>query len=94
MCSSTLQGLFSASSALVAGYESERPLSAAERAALPILVWGAAMRFFLTRLQDWGSTPEGALIKPHDPMDYVRKLDKHRAAYVSGDGLVLFGADV
>jgi homoserine kinase type II len=79
-------------SALVAGYESERPLSPAERAALPILVWGAAMRFFLTRLQDWGSTPAGALIKPHDPMDYVRKLDKHRAAYVSGDGLVLFGA--
>jgi len=81
-----------AASALVAGYESERPLSAAEREALPILVWGAAMRFFLTRLQDWGTTPEGALIKPHDPMDYVRKLDKHRAAYASGEGLVLFGA--
>lgn len=79
-------------SALVAGYESERALSAAEREALPILVWGAAMRFFLTRLQDWGSTPEGALIKPHDPMDYVRKLDKHRAACQSGEGLVLFGA--
>ena len=81
-----------AASALVAGYESERPLIDAEREALPILVWGAAMRFFLTRLQDWGSTPEGALIKPHDPMDYVRKLDKHRAAYISGEGLVLFGA--
>jgi homoserine kinase type II len=80
-----------AASALIAGYESERPLSAEERGALPILVWGAAMRFFLTRLQDWGSTPEGALIKPHDPMDYVRKLDKHRAAYASGEGLVLFG---
>ena len=80
-------------SALIAGYESERPLSAAERGALPVLVWGAAMRFFLTRLQDWGSTPEGALIKPHDPMDYVRKLDKHRAAYASGEGLVLFGAE-
>jgi homoserine kinase type II len=79
-------------SALVAGYEGERPLSAAEREALPILVWGAAMRVVLTRLQDWGSAPEGALIRPHDPMDYVRKLDKHRAAYVSGAGLVLFGA--
>jgi homoserine kinase type II len=79
-------------SALVAGYAAERPLSAAEREALPMLVWGAAMRFFLTRLQDWGSTPAGALIKPHDPMDYVRKLDKHRAAYVSGAGPALFGA--
>jgi homoserine kinase type II len=79
-------------SALVAGYEAERPLSAAEREALPILVWGAAMRFFLTRLQDWGSTPEGALIKPHDPMVYVLKLDKHRAAYNAGLSPVLFGA--
>ncbi len=81
-----------AARALVAGYEAERPLSAAEREALPILAWGAAMRFFLTRLQDWGSTPEGALIKPHDPLEYERKLAVHRAAYASGEGLVLFGA--
>jgi homoserine kinase type II len=79
-------------SAFVAGYEAERPLSDEEREALPILVWGAAMRFFLTRLQDWGPTPEGALIKPHDPMVYVYKLDRHREAYASGEGLVLFGA--
>jgi homoserine kinase type II len=79
-------------SAFVAGYEGERRLSEQERAALPILVWGAAMRFFLTRLQDWGPTPEGALIKPHDPMVYVYKLDRHREAYASGEGLVLFGA--
>jgi homoserine kinase type II len=83
-----------AASALVAGYENERPLADAEREALPILIWGAAMRFFLTRLQDWGSTPQGALIKRHDPMDYVRKLDKHRAVYASGEGLVLFGAGI
>jgi homoserine kinase type II len=79
-----------AARALVAGYEAERPLSAAERQALPILAWGAAMRFFLTRLQDWNA-PEGALIKPHDPMQYERKLAVHRAAYASGEGLVLFG---
>lgn len=79
-------------SALVAGYGGVRTLSAAEREALPILVWGAAMRFFLTRLQDWGASPEGALIKPHNPMDYVLKLDKHRAACISGEGLLLFGA--
>jgi homoserine kinase type II len=80
-----------AARALVAGYEAERPLSAAEREALPILAWGAAMRFFLTRLQDWRSTPEGALIRPHDPLEYERKLAVHRAAYASGGGLVLFG---
>lgn len=80
-----------AARALVAGYERHRPLSAAERAALPILAWGAAMRFFLTRLNDWGSTPAGALVKPKDPLEYERKLAVHRAAYQGGQGLILFG---
>jgi homoserine kinase type II len=81
-----------AARALVQGYEAERPLSPAEREALPVLAWGAAMRFFLTRLQDWGPAPQGALIKPHDPLEYERKLAVHRAAFASGEGLVLFGA--
>jgi homoserine kinase type II len=80
-----------AARALVAGYEAERPLSEAERQALPILAWGAAMRFFLTRLQDWGPAPQGALIRPHDPLEYERKLAVHRAAFATGEGLVLFG---
>ena len=74
--------------ALVAGYESRRPLSEAERAALPILAHGAAMRFFLTRLHDWGATPAGALVRPKDPLEYERKLAVHRAT----PDLVLFGA--
>ena len=74
--------------ALVAGYEAVRPLSDAERAALPILAHGAAMRFFLTRLHDWGATPAGALVKPKDPLEYERKLAVHR----SSPDLVLFGA--
>ncbi|MDB5443716.1 MAG: thrB [Phenylobacterium sp.] len=73
---------------LVAGYESRRPLSDAERAALPVLAHGAAMRFFLTRLADWGATPAGALVKPKDPLEYERKLAVHR----SSPDLVLFGA--
>lgn len=73
--------------ALVAGYEAHRPLSPEERRALPILAHGAAMRFFLTRLLDWGLTPAGALVKPHDPMEYERKLGIHR----STPDLVLFG---
>jgi len=82
-------GSFNITSArqLVAGYEAIRPLSDAERAALPILAHGAAMRFFLTRLADWGATPDGALVKPKDPMEYERKLAVHRAA----PDLVLFG---
>jgi homoserine kinase type II len=71
-----------AASAMIAGYESRRPLSDAERAALPILAHGAAMRFFLTRLADWGATPAGALVRPKDPMEYERKLAVHRAGLV------------
>ena len=71
--------------AFIQGYEKRRPLSAEERAALPMLAHGAAMRFFLTRLADWGSTPEGALVRPKDPLEYERKLAVHRA------GLALMG---
>jgi homoserine kinase type II len=83
-------GSFNITSArqLVAGYESRRPLSDLERAALPVLALGAAMRFFLTRLHDWGATPAGALVRPKDPLEYERKLAVHRSA----PDLVLFGA--
>lgn len=77
-----------AARAMVAGYEAHRPLSEAERAALPVLAHGAAMRFFLTRLYDWHNTPPGALVRPKDPLEYERKLAVHRAA----PDLVLFGA--
>jgi homoserine kinase type II len=66
--------------ALVAGYESVRPFGEAEKAALPVLAHGAAMRFFLTRLIDWDATPEGALVKPHNPLDYETRLAFHRAS--------------
>lgn len=68
-----------AARALVAGYESRRALAPEERAALPILAHGAALRFFLTRLHDWEATPAGALVRPKDPLEYERKLAVHRA---------------
>lgn len=67
------------SKALIAGYESRRTLTEDERAFLPLLAHGAAMRFFLTRLQDWAAPAEGALIRPKDPLEYERKLAVHRA---------------
>ena len=73
--------------ALIAGYERRRPLSVAEKAALPILARGAALRFFLTRLNDWRSTPEGALVRPKDPLEYERKLAVHRAGLHLFDGV-------
>ncbi len=60
--------------ALIEGYDTLRPLIAEERAALPVLARGAAMRFFLTRLADWGATPPGALVRPKDPMEYEARL--------------------
>lgn len=60
--------------ALLGAYHRERGLNEAERAALPLLARGAAMRFLLTRLVDFLNVPPGALVKPKDPLEYVRKL--------------------
>jgi len=65
--------------ALLQAYTDKRPLSAAERAALPLLARGAATRFLLTRLVDWLNVPAGALVKPKDPLEYHRKLRFHQA---------------
>lgn len=64
--------------ALLNAYTRERPLSAAEQDALPLLARGSAMRFLLTRLVDWLNVPAGALVRPKDPLEYVRKLRFHQ----------------
>ena len=64
--------------AFLDAYQSVRPLSEAERRALPILARGSALRFFLTRLYDWLTTPEGAMVTKKDPLEYLRKLRFHR----------------
>jgi homoserine kinase type II len=64
--------------ALLAGYQSVRPLNQNEKEALPILARGSALRFMLTRLYDWLTIPDGALVQKRDPMEYVRRLRFHR----------------
>jgi homoserine kinase type II len=64
--------------ALLSAYARERALSEAEQNALPLLARGAAMRFLLTRLVDWLNVPPGAMVKPKDPLEYVRKLRFHQ----------------
>ncbi|EJC69802.1 homoserine kinase [Rhizobium leguminosarum] len=64
--------------AMLEGYQSVRPLSDAEISALPVLSRGSALRFFLTRLYDWLTTPEGAMVTKKDPLEYLRKLRFHR----------------
>jgi len=71
--------------ALLAAYTAQRPLSAAELDALPLLARGAATRFLLTRLVDWLNVPPGALVKPKDPLEYHRKLRFHQAVASARD---------
>ena len=78
---------------LLASYIKTRPLSDAEREALPLLARGAAMRFLLTRLVDWLNVPPGALVQPKNPLEYYRKLRFHqKAASVRDYGLPAEGS--
>lgn len=65
---------------MLAAYAALRHFTPEERAALPVLCQGAAIRFALTRLFDWINTPPGALVTRKDPMEYVRRLRFHLAA--------------
>jgi homoserine kinase type II len=65
--------------AMLKAYAGTRALSLAEREALPVLARGAAMRFLLTRLVDWLAVPDGALVRPKDPLEYYRKLRFHQS---------------
>ena len=64
---------------LIKGYNEIRPLNDLEYDALPLLARGAALRFLLTRLYDWLTVPEGALVVPKDPGEYLKKLRFHRS---------------
>ena len=63
---------------LVGQYRTARPLDPAELAALPLLARGSALRFLLTRLYDWLNQTAGALVRPKDPLEYLKKLRFHR----------------
>jgi homoserine kinase type II len=73
---------------LLDGYRRGRPLTASELVALPLLARGSALRFLLTRLFDWLNQTEGALVRPKDPLEYLRRLRFHRGvSSVAGYGL-------
>jgi len=57
------------------GYESIRPLTSAERAALPDLCAVATVRFTLTRLHDRLFHDPTKLVTPKDPIPFLRRLD-------------------
>jgi homoserine kinase type II len=65
------------SAALLAGYDVVRPLTAAERAAMPVLARGAALRFLTSRAYDWLNAPKDALMTRKDPLAFARRLAFH-----------------
>ena len=77
---------------MINAYRKVRPCSAAELNALPLLARGAALRFLLTRLYDWLNQVDGAMVKPKDPMEYLKKLRFHRG--LEGPGAYGIGGDI
>lgn len=59
--------------ALIEGYQSLRPLTQHEKAALPHIAKGAAIRFIASRSEDWLDTPDDALVTRKDPMQFVAR---------------------
>jgi homoserine kinase type II len=74
--------------ALIAGYETIRPLEPAERAALPLLAEGACLRFTASRAEDWLEAGTDARVTRKDPVDFLRRWRFYRdaggAAFASG----------
>ncbi len=66
--------------AFLDAYGSVRPLEAAERKLLPVMLRAAALRFWLSRLWDWYLPREATMLKPHDPTRFERLL-RQRIAY-------------
>jgi homoserine kinase type II len=58
---------------LIEGYSAVRPLEAAERAMMPDIAKGAALRFVASRAEDWLDTPGDALVTRKDPMQFVSR---------------------
>ena len=72
--------LAGAAEAFRRGYESVRPLTRAEAAALPGLGEAAAVRFTLTRLHDRIFHDPTKLVTPKDPQAFFRRVDWWRVA--------------
>jgi homoserine kinase type II len=70
---------------MLASYRKERYISHAEILALPVVARGAALRFLLTRLYDWLNHPDGALVKPKDPREYLSILQFHQRVSTSNE---------
>ena len=60
--------------ALLKGYSSQRKISKKEFTALPQLLLGASIRFFLTRLHDSINRQKGAIVKVKNPKEFLKRI--------------------
>ena len=63
--------------ALIKGYQQIRKLTKKEILALPHLLRGAAIRFYLTRLYDQLNQQKGAIVKVKNPNEFLEKIKFH-----------------
>lgn len=64
--------------AVLRSYHQERPLTAVEQAAWPVLLRSAALRFWLSRLYDAQFPRDGEVTHVKDPTPYRKILLRHR----------------
>ena len=60
--------------AMLAAYQSVRPMQAAERALLNPMLRAAALRFWISRLWDFHLPREASMLQAHDPSHFERVL--------------------
>ncbi len=63
--------------ALLRAYAAQRPLSPAEKAAWPVLLRAAALRFWLSRSHDKFLPRASEMVQPHDPAWFEQILTHH-----------------
>lgn len=73
---------------MVEMYDAHRSLTPAELKALPLLCRGSALRFLLTRLYDWLNPVEGAVVRPKNPLEYLKRLKFHQQIRDAADYVV------
>lgn len=64
--------------AWLSAYGQVRPYTEAERAAWPIIIQAAALRFWISRLYDFHLPRPAQTLKPHDPRHFERVLQQRR----------------